>query len=163
MERKLYIIRHGKSSWDHEGLSDIDRPLNERGTRSAEMMAGRLLEMGLVPDLLYSSPANRAFNTALIMKRVWGLDSSLLQVRDELYMAYVTELSEVVGQAPDGVKSLAVFGHNPTFTLYANTFLNEALDNLPTAGVVVLTMESDSWKGIGRENVRARHIDFPKR
>jgi len=163
MERKLFIIRHGKSSWDNEGLADKDRPLNDRGTRSAEMMAGRLADLGLVPALIYSSPALRALNTALIMQRTWDLDSSLLQVHEKLYMAYVDEIAGVVEKAPDQLESLAIFGHNPSFTIYANTFLKAPLDNLPTAGVVVLTLESESWKRIGRKHVTGTYVDFPKR
>ncbi|MCP4311719.1 MAG: histidine phosphatase family protein [Bacteroidetes bacterium] len=163
MERKLFIIRHGKSSWDNEGLDDIDRPLSDRGTRSAAMMAGRLQEKELVPGLIYSSPANRALNTALIMKRAWGLDPSVLQIHDDLYMAYMSEITEVVGQAPDDEDSLAIFGHNPSFTQYANTFLKAPLDNLPTAGVVVVTLESESWKRIGRDHVTQTYVDYPKR
>ena len=163
MERRLFIIRHGKSSWDNEGLDDIDRPLAERGTRGADTMAHRLMDLGLVPDLLFSSPANRALNTALIMASIWGIDPSSLQIHDELYMAYVSEIWEVIERAPDGVGNLAIFGHNPSFTLFANTFLEEPLDNLPTAGVVVVTLESDSWSGIGREHVIHCHVDFPKR
>ncbi len=163
MERKLYIIRHGKSSWDNEGLNDIDRPLNERGIRSAELMAKRLMGKGLVPELIYSSPANRALSTALIMKRIWGLDPSVLHIHDALYLAYVSEIGEVVERAPEKMASLAIFGHNPAFTLYANQFLDKPLENLPTAGVVVLSLESESWRKIGRKHVRDSYVDIPKR
>ncbi|MEN8158394.1 MAG: histidine phosphatase family protein [Bacteroidota bacterium] len=163
MERKLFIIRHGKSSWDHEGLSDIDRPLAERGTRGAHTMAHRLVDKGLVPELVFTSPASRALNTALIMTTEWGLDPSLTKIHDELYMAYVSEIGEVVGEAPDEVAGLAIFGHNPSFTLFANTFLEEPLDNLPTAGVVVVTLETDSWKGLDRAHVKHTYVDFPKK
>jgi phosphohistidine phosphatase len=163
MERKLFIIRHGKSSWDNEGLDDIDRPLAERGTRNAETMARRMKDLALVPDLIFTSPASRALNTALIMSRVWGLDPSSLQIYDDLYMAYVSEITGVIGNAPEEVSNLAIFGHNPTFTLYANTLLPDPLDNLPTAGVVIVTLASDSWKGIGREHVRQTYVDYPKR
>jgi phosphohistidine phosphatase len=163
MKRQLYIIRHGKSSGDNEGLDDIDRPLNERGLRSAGKMAERLMAMGLVPDLVYSSPANRALNTALIMQRTWGLDPSRMEIFDDLYMAYLEEISDVVEKAPDKIESLAIFGHNPSFTMYANKFLRHPLDNLPTAGVVVVTLESDSWKRLGRKQVVDTFVDFPKR
>jgi phosphohistidine phosphatase len=163
MERKLYIIRHGKSNWSNEGLDDIDRPLAGRGTRDAGEMAQRLLEKRLVPEMIFTSPACRAFNTALIMARAWNLDPSSLQVHDELYMAYPEEIGEVVARAPETLKSLAIFGHNPSFTLYANTFLEYPLDNLPTAGVVVVTLESDTWKGIGRAHVKKTHVDIPKK
>jgi phosphohistidine phosphatase len=163
MKRQLYIIRHGKSSWDNEGLDDIDRPLNERGIRSAGKMAERLKAMGLVPGLIYCSPANRALNTALIMQQAWGLDPSKLEIFDNLYMAYLEEISDVVEKAPDTAESLAIFGHNPSFTMYANKFLRHSLDNLPTAGVVVVTLESDSWKLIGRKQVVDTFVDFPKK
>jgi phosphohistidine phosphatase len=163
MKRQLYIIRHGKSSWDKEGLDDIDRPLSDRGIRSAEMMAGRLREKGLIPRLIFTSPASRALNTALIMKRTWGLDPSMFQVQDELYLAGVEEIARVVERAPGEIGSLAIFGHNPSFTMYANNFLKSPLDNLPTAGVVVVTLESESWKGVGRKQVTATHVDFPRR
>ncbi len=163
MKRQLYIIRHGKSSWDNEGLDDIDRPLNDRGLRNAGKMAERLMAKGLIPDLIYSSPANRALNTALIMQRTWGLDPSRLEIFDDLYMAYLEEISDVVEKAPDKVESLAIFGHNPSFTMYANKFLRIPLDNLPTAGVVVVTLESDSWKRLGRKQVVDTFVDFPKR
>ena len=163
MKRQLYIIRHGKSSWENEGLDDIDRPLAPRGIRSAKLMAGRLKDTGLVPGLIYTSPASRALNTALIMQGVWCLDPSLLEIHDELYMAYLEEITNIVEQAPDEASSLAIFGHNPSFTMYANTFLKAPLDNLPTAGVVALTLKSDSWKGVGREQVIASYVDFPKR
>ena len=163
MERRLFIIRHGKSSWDNEGLDDIDRPLAGRGTRNAETMALRMKELGLVPDLVFTSPASRALNTALIMSRVWELDPSSLHIYDDLYMGYVSEITGVIGNAPDELGNLAIFGHNPSFTLFANTLLEDPLDNLPTAGVVIVTLESNSWKGIGREQVKQTYVDYPKR
>jgi len=163
MERKLFIIRHGKSSWEEEGLDDIDRPLAERGIRNAETMANRMKELGEIPELILTSPANRALNTALIMARIWGLDSASMQIQDALYMAYVPEIEEVVGEAPDSVRKLAIFGHNPSFTLYANKFLEESLDNLPTAGIVIVTLECENWNGIGRTMVKEIYVDYPKR
>ncbi len=162
MERKLFIIRHGKSSWEDEGLDDIDRPLAERGIRNADTMARRLKEAGEVPGLIFTSPANRALSTAMIMARIWEMNPASVQVHDDLYMADESEIEEVVGEAPDSVSHLAIFGHNPSFTLYANKFLDEPLDNLPTAGVVIVTLEGDHWYGIGRPAVKSIRVDYPK-
>ncbi|TFH25152.1 MAG: histidine phosphatase family protein, partial [Bacteroidia bacterium] len=82
MERRLIIIRHAKSSWDHNGLDDIDRPLAERGILNAAEMAKRLQEKGIVPELILTSPASRALNTALIMSRTWGLEPGKVQIHD---------------------------------------------------------------------------------
>lgn len=144
-------------------MDDIDRPLAPRGHRNADNMARRLTEQGTVPGMIFTSPANRAHSTAQIMSHIWGLGPASLQVHDELYMAYEEEIDDVVGKAPDSVTDLAIFGHNPDFTLYANRFLEDPLDNLPTAGVVIVTFESDSWKDIGRLNVKKTCFDYPKR
>ena len=163
MERKLFIIRHGKSSWDHEGLDDIDRPLASRGIRNAGEMAERLLALKLVPELLLSSPASRALNTALIMSKIWELGPDSLQIIDALYMAYIAEIAQVIAGVPSEVRELAIFGHNPSFTVFANQYLTLPLDNLPTAGVVVVKLESESWDGIGRRDVLETHVDYPKK
>lgn len=163
MLRRLYIIRHGKSSWDHAGLEDIDRPLASRGIRNAGEMAERLQAAKLVPQLIYSSPASRALNTALIMSKSWGMGPEKLQIHDPLYMAYASEIEQVVAAAPSEITDLAIFGHNPSFTVYANGFLELPLDNLPTAGIVIVTLDSDSWGGIGPEHVKETYVDYPKR
>ena len=126
-------------------------------------MAGRLQNSGFVPQLILSSPASRALNTALLMSKTWGLEPEQLQIHDQLYMAYASDIQQLVASAPAHISDLAIFGHNPSFTAYANGFLDPPLDNLPTAGVVMVTLESDSWEGIGPEHVKETYVDYPKR
>ncbi|MFM7854987.1 MAG: SixA phosphatase family protein, partial [Flammeovirgaceae bacterium] len=64
--KKLYIIRHAKSSWDEPDLADFERPLSDRGKRDAPRMAKRLKEKRLTPDAVLTSPARRAKNTCHI-------------------------------------------------------------------------------------------------
>jgi phosphohistidine phosphatase SixA len=101
--------------------------------------------------------------TALIMLGEWGLEPDHLEIYDSLYLAYVSEIEEVVSKAPSEIRNLAIYGHNPSFTLFANQFLQEPLDNLPTAGVVIVTFDSDTWKFITRSPVKGTFLDFPKR
>jgi len=163
MERRLFIVRHGKSSWDHEDLDDVNRPLAERGKRNAWEMSGRMLDDNMVPQLLLSSPASRALNTALIMMKRWELGPGHLQIHDPLYMARPSDVEEVVSSVDPGITDLAIFGHNPTFTQYANQFLEMSLENLPTAGVVMVVLDSENWDGLGRKNVKETYVDYPKR
>jgi len=162
MKRRLYIIRHAKSSWEYDGLPDIHRPLAERGIRNASTMAQRLKDLGMVPELLFSSPATRALNTALIMSKVWGLPPGALQIHEAIYEIYQSDMDTILSVASPEVSDLAIFGHNPTFTMYANFFLDRPLDNLPTAGVVVVTLDSDSWSGLGKSMVTKTYVDYPK-
>ena len=163
MERKLFIVRHAKSSWDNEGLADIDRPLANRGLRNAGEMAERLLAKKMIPQLLLSSPANRALNTALIMSKIWGTRAENFQIHETLYDASILDIEQVIAGVPSDIKSLAIFGHNPSSTAYGNMFLKHRLDNLPTAGVVIVTLESKNWEGIRRKHVKETYVDYPKR
>ncbi len=163
MERRLFIIRHGKSSWDYERLEDPFRPLAERGIRDAGAMATRFRETGRIPEQLFTSDATRALSTALIMSGIWELPAPALQVHQPLYLASSSEIHQVIATASPEVTGLAIFGHNPSFTDFANLFLADPLENLPTAGVVMVTFDCDRWKDIGRSTVQKTFLDYPKR
>ena len=64
--KTLYIVRHAKSSWEYEGIKDIDRPLNKRGINSAYLISSVLNKKVPCPDVFISSCANRALHTAMI-------------------------------------------------------------------------------------------------
>ncbi len=161
MEKKFFIIRHGKSSWENL-VDDIDRPLIDRGIKGAYMIADRLKEEGLIPEKGISSPAARALHTASIVARVTGMKEGSLSVNNELYLAEVKDILKLVRETPEDISSLAVFGHNPGFTELANRFLPEAIENLPTAGVVVVSFRG-GWKELDPGNVTGIYIDYPKK
>jgi len=163
MERQLSIVRHGKSSWDDEALADLDRPLAKRGIRNAGEMALRMKERAMVPDLILSSPANRALSTARLMMLEWELDSVHLQVHEALYMARIPDIEKVIASVSSEIRHLAIFGHNPSFTLFANCFLPTPLDNLPTAGVVSLKLGAESWAEVRSAPVLESLVDYPKK
>ena len=71
MQKRLFIIRHGKSSWESE-VRDMDRPLTKRGVDNSYDMALRLANVSLIPERIYSSTGIRALHTAVIMARVCG-------------------------------------------------------------------------------------------
>jgi len=162
MQRKLFIIRHGKSSWESI-VSDIDRPLLERGVKNSYEMAARLAERNLVPELAMSSPANRALHTAIIMAKVWEMNDQDLLIRKSLYLPEVDDIAETIFEVDDQVASVAIFGHNPGFTQFANRFLDPQIDNLPTAGIVVLTLEMDTWSDLFSARIADTLFDYPKK
>ncbi len=161
MDRQLFIIRHGKSSWDSI-VDDIDRPLTERGVRNSYEMAQRLNEKGLIPGGVYSSPANRALHTAIIMSRVWKMPEDRIRICRGLYLPEPEDIAETVFGVPDDLTSVAVFGHNPGFTQFANRFMKNQVDNVPTAGVVILTLRLDSWNDLYNGRVQKVVFDYPK-
>jgi len=162
MQRKLFIVRHGKSSWESI-VSDIDRPLTERGVKNAYEMAGVLKKKNLVPDEIYSSQAIRALHTAIIMAGEWELNERMIHIRRELYLPEIDDIVGVVSEIPEDVESAAIFGHNPGFTQFANRFMEQPVDNVPTAGVVVITIEMAEWNDIVNAKVLDVIFEYPKK
>jgi len=144
-------------------VNDIDRPLTERGVNNSYEMAKRMVDRGTVPGALFSSPANRALHTAVIMSRVWELPEDALRIRQELYLPETDDVHSFLMGLPDEMDAVAIYGHNPAFTDFANMYLSEKVDTIPTAGVVVLTFNAGSWNEIPSAAVDAEYFDFPKR
>jgi phosphohistidine phosphatase len=160
--KKLYVIRHAKSSWSDTGVKDLDRPLNKRGMRDAPFMAKLLYGKGIETDALVTSPAKRAFDTAQFFLKQWKASSNLLITEPRIYEATPTRLLEIVREFPDDWETVLLFGHNPTLTSFINLFASEYLANLPTCGIAELDSEADKWNIFGSNNTRLIDLYYPR-
>lgn len=160
--KTVFFVRHAKSSWDHAGLSDIDRPLNERGLRDAPFMAHMLAGKGVRPDRIISSPANRAYSTAQFFASSFGISPKEIEVVKSIYEAWPDEIIRIVNHLPDQFSTVVLFGHNPTLTAVANMFSNEYIVNLPTCGIFQVEADVRSWKDFKRETGKLAALYFPK-
>lgn len=159
----LTLVRHAKSSWKFPDLADRDRPLNERGRRDAPEMGRRLAALGYRPDLIVSSPANRAHTTARTIAEAIGYPLEHIDVQDAMYMAAVDDVLEIARSTSDEITRLMLVGHNPTFTELVNHLSGLELDNLPTCGIAHLRFEAHAWSAFDSGTARAADIDFPKK
>jgi phosphohistidine phosphatase len=157
----LYIVRHAKSSWDYENVADVDRPLKVKGIKTAYEIARSIKLKDSLPDLIVSSPANRALHTATILARIFDTPAGHVQIDNGFYESTFSYCLERITGTDDSVNTLMVVGHNPDFTDLANQFLSEPLSDLPTAGTVILEFASDSWKQIGKTNLVRHSLLFP--
>jgi phosphohistidine phosphatase len=106
--KMLLLLRHAKSSWEHEDLPDHDRPLAPRGRKAAKRMAKHLRAEGISPSLVLCSSARRTRET---LERIEpGGD---VRVERELYGASASALLERVRRVPDETESVMLIGHNP--------------------------------------------------
>ena len=161
--KHLILVRHAKSSWKHPELADRDRQLNKRGTRDAPDMGSRLAQSGYRPDLILSSPANRALTTAQAIALAVGFDPDDIIVDERIYGAGVAGLIQLLQATDDGIQRAMLFGHNPELTAMVNRLARVTLVNLPTCGMAKLRFELDSWAILGSEFAVEADIDDPKR
>lgn len=161
--KKLFICRHGKSSWKFNDLSDFERPLNHRGERDAPKMGNVLKERKISPSIMLSSPAVRAYTTAKIIAAKLGRDENEIQKKEELYGASAGELMSIIQELPENAASAMIFGHNPGLTMLNNVLSDKRIDNLPTCGIVAIDLNISKWNEIDFSCGKGVFFEYPKK
>lgn len=161
--KTLYLVRHAKSDWGNAHTGDFQRTLNHRGLKAAPYMAALLKEKKVFPELVISSPANRALTTAEFFCEILGYPKELIQQRMEIYEGGAGQLLKIVQQINDNCKTALLFGHNPTMTDFSNLLAGHHIDSLVTCGVVRIDMEIKSWKDAAPGSGNFIWYEFPKK
>lgn len=149
MSRELLILRHGKSDWSN-GVPDYDRPLKNRGKRGAQRIGNWLWQQAMRPDLIVSSPANRALTTAQKSCKAMGFATELIQHDNRIYAASQTDLLAVLADVNRRFDRIMLVGHNPgledllVFLADSVPFSSDG-KLLPTATLARLHMP-DNWQ-----------------
>lgn len=152
MSRELLILRHGKSSWG-SNVDDFDRPLKDRGKRGAQRVGVWLWQQDLRPDLIISSPAERALTTAHKCGKTMDLDIRHVTEDARIYEATADVLLTVLADVAGDVGRLMLVGHNPgleqllIFLCGNETAVTEDGKLLPTATLAHLSMPED-WQNL---------------
>ncbi|MEQ8207742.1 MAG: histidine phosphatase family protein [Woeseia sp.] len=161
--KTLTILRHAKSSWESSSVADSDRPLDPRGERDAPMMAKRILEAGIRPSLIISSPAVRAWSTAKVVARELKYPLEFLQREHDLYLASKNRLLEVIAKQDEGFNNMMLVGHNPGLTDLANYLIPDLTGNLPTCAVVSVNIDIEHWDLRAECSKELLLYDYPKK
>ncbi|WP_374089146.1 histidine phosphatase family protein [Methylomicrobium lacus] len=162
--RELWLLRHGKS--DREvSCADIDRPLKPRGRRAAQRLGEWLHEQHSRPDLIITSPARRALNTAQLVSDALDLHEQPTQ-EPRLYFQGTEAIKNVLAECPATTKRILLVGHNPDFEELLTDLVGE--DNLPdtekllpTAALARLEMPDD-WNELETNCAKLIEILYPK-
>jgi phosphohistidine phosphatase len=164
--KRLYILRHAKSSWDDPGLDDHERPLAPRGQRACKVMAEYLRANAIEPDLVLCSSARRTRET---LAGVAPGGKHLIE--SELYSASPGDLVDRLHRVPDDVGSVMLIGHNPSMQMLALRLARRDDDaaaaraalerKFPTGALAILTFEC-GWSALGPGRARLAAFLTPK-
>lgn len=160
--KTLFINRHAKSSWKNRSLRDFDRPLNKRGKINAPFMAERFAKEEKI-DLIISSPAERAKQTAFAFQKACELPVEQFHFNENIYGAGVSEMLDIVNGISDEHGSVMLFGHNPTFSELAWFFDHNFNDHMVTCARVKVEFDVDSWSFVAKNSGRIVDHDYPRK
>jgi phosphohistidine phosphatase len=160
--KNLWLIRHAKSSWNHGEIQDSFRPLNERGYRDAPEMAMRVKKAGIMPDLIISSHAIRAYSTAMIFADVLKYPESDIRIFTKLYGATTNSYLSAIHSVPDQYNTVFLFAHNPTISQTLEVLAGLEHQELPTCGIAHIQFAHDQWKDCAAKSGKLMLLDYPK-
>jgi phosphohistidine phosphatase len=165
MNRELWLLRHGKADRSLN-IEDFDRPLKKRGKRAAQQVGVWMKQQNLIPDLVISSPAQRAIATAQIVCTAIGLSDRDIKQDKRLYAEGFERLKDVLAASPNNAKNVLLVGHNPELEdllIYLAGTANVPNEGklLPTAALARLKMP-DEWTRLENGCASLLSIIHPK-
>jgi phosphohistidine phosphatase len=160
--KQVILVRHAHAHGLEPGLEDFERRLDRRGRHEAETMARRAHELGIAPDHLISSPADRAIATAREFAKTLGFPLPRIRHDDRVYLAEPEQLVAILRAAPANARRVMLVGHNPGLSQLAEWLTGEEVGHLPTAAVYAATSDLARWPDLHAGAFRRLHLDHPR-
>lgn len=143
MVKRVWLLRHVKSSWNEPGLADHDRPLAPRGRKAAKRIGRWASANGVRPELVLCSTALRARATLELVSA--GLGAPEAKIEAGLYHASAADLIERLHAVPADVAEVLVIGHNPALHELTCTLAPPGPEAFPTGALAELRLVIDGW------------------
>lgn len=167
--KKLYLLRHAKSSWEASDVPDHDRPLAARGERAALLMGRYMAQERLVPDLILCSTALRSVQTRELAAEQWPV-SPPTEFDRSLYLNGKRAILQRLAKVGDEVGSVLVIGHNPdlqdlTLALSSpgnGTLRLQAQAKFPSGALAVLHLPIHHWSEVLHTHGSLVDLAMPK-
>ena len=158
--KKIYVLRHSKSSWKDLSLEDFHRPLNDRGKIDGPLISAYLRSRIDEIDFLHCSNSVRTYETSkFFIDRIKYTD---IDYDKSLYHCSSSEIINKIKHYDEQYDSAMIIAHNPGLTNFVNKITNVMLDNLPTTGLVEINFDCAKWYDISQDNSTVIDIKFPK-
>jgi phosphohistidine phosphatase len=153
--KRLFLLRHAKSSWDDPVARDFDRPLNGKGHRAARTMGQEMRHLGLSFDAVVASPAQRVIETLQEVAQGYG-GAVQTRLEERIYLASCDTLLEIVRATPDAVGSLLLAGHSPGLEQLILTLAGKSKRKLraaveekfPTGALAEIELDLEHWQDV---------------
>jgi phosphohistidine phosphatase len=158
--KTVYLMRHAKSKRGPQYDTDYKRPLSKRGKRDAARMGEYLAEHDLLPDLIVSSPAERARDTTLRLAEAAGYQGEI-RFEEGLYFTGEQAYLDLIWALDDSLASVMFVGHNPVTESVIET-LSNTYAHMPTAAVACVQFEIENWADVEGGMGHLAWVERPK-
>lgn len=161
--KKVILVRHSHAEAQAPEFTDFERSLTTKGKRNSRLMADVLKSKLKDPGVMITSPAFRAYETALIFSEVYGLDSDKVRLCRDLYSGIKQDdIISFFRSQNDDNDTVMLFGHNSLISDMARTLSSDGAEVLPKTGIVSLSFKADKWDAIDQGTGTTDFILKPK-
>jgi phosphohistidine phosphatase len=155
MVKTIVLVRHSKAENRNPSISDINRPLTEEGRADSIKMANLLRKEDIKPDLVLSSSATRASQTAELFSTVLKTETKDINLSRELYYCSAkTILDRIVG-LPEYIKCVIIVAHNPGISDLARGLSSGRAFYMDNTQIIILEYTLDQWYQISEHKPAA--------
>ncbi len=146
--KRVIMIRHAKSDWGDERREDFERPLNKRGQKDAPFMGELLKNADVRPDIILTSPAIRALDTAVAIQKAYKPADVELKKIDAFYPGNIQSFRDTLKKLHNSLETVFLVGHNPAMESFLEDLLTGSFLSVkfPTAGTALIALSVDKWK-----------------
>jgi len=146
--KNILIFRHAESPYGSDFPIDHDRPLTKRGCNDAKKIGIFIKQEKIIPELVISSSAKRAIFTTECAHKFGNWNSKII-IDSNIYGGNPSFLVNLVNNQDDKYSSICLVGHEPDFSSFIAECANINYIHFPTASLVKIDFETNSWKNIG--------------
>lgn len=159
--KTIYIVRHARAHRKGINSSDFNRKLTKEGQRDALQIGQFLKRRNSLPDLIISSSANRAIETAEILANEIQYPSSKIQIDQSLYEIEFDEFLNILTHLKDTYQSVMFVGHNPSMSMMSDYLTRYGVGNLPPGSIFCCEFKIDTWKAISKYDGTCKFFQSP--
>lgn len=160
--KTIYIVRHAKSHRKEERAEDFDRTLTADGRQDALQLGHFLKSKNIFPDLIISSTANRAINTAQIIADEINYPRTEIELNASLYEIELDDLLKILRGLDDNLRSVMLVGHNPPMSIMSDYLTRYGVGNLAPGSIFSCEFLTDTWKAISKYGGLCKFLETPQ-
>jgi len=145
----VILVRHSHAETQAPEITDFERSLTTKGKRNSRLMADVLKSKLKDPGVMITSPAFRAYETALIFSEAYGLDSDKVRLCRDLYSGIREDsIISFFRSQSDDYDTIMLFGHNSLISDMARTLSSDSAEDLPKTGIAGISFKTDKWDAL---------------
>jgi len=159
--KKIYLIASAKAEDFSAVTEDYERAICKQGYKDINTIGSYLLLRGISPDIIFSSYALRAQQTAVELADRLKFNG-VKYFLEELYYSPYSDLVNIIKVQDNMMESIFIIGHNPQLNVVCNYFAVQKIAKIPSMGIVSLIFDTNNWSEVEQNKGNLDFFIYPK-